>query len=124
MTSISTHVALAAMALSIFFPAIAIQDNETAHSNQAIVLPSLSNPDAIARQLGGNGEATHQKAVPVNLSQPMKIAPSNRHSAIVFLAATGAGALLGALIDGDDGAGKGLLIGAAVGAGYLIAVHF
>lgn len=40
------------------------------------------------------------------------------------LIGAGAGAILGAVIDGNDGAGKGALIGAAVGIGYVIAVRF
>lgn len=41
-----------------------------------------------------------------------------------ILIGAGAGALIGAVIDGNDGAGRGALIGAAVGIGYVIAVRF
>lgn len=47
-----------------------------------------------------------------------------KHDLTIVLIGAGAGALLGAVFDGNDGAGRGALIGAAVGIGYVIAVRF
>jgi hypothetical protein len=42
----------------------------------------------------------------------------------ILLYAAGAGALVGLLIDGTGGAGKGALLGLAGGLGYLVAIKF
>ena len=47
-----------------------------------------------------------------------------KNDATIILVGIGAGALLGAIIDGVDGAAKGALLGGVAGVGYVLAKRF